>query len=350
MIKLKVEYGPTGTGLGYQISSYFLLKSLAKQHGYQCAVGKYELLNLRNTFESIEFDDIDSKPDDEYSNQFFVTEGVKFEDFADLKDDTLLIGYPSSDSFYHPEYFEQIKKSLVFRKEIKDKCSNFMSQFSGQEVISMHIRAGDYTKIENGMFVCGDDYFLNALEYFPEDAKVLIFTNDKEYVRSNPNYQSDRFILVTDIFNNNELINCDWGQLIDKRIDISGKSRFYYKYIIAKLAEETNVPVADIAKELHPDYVYKIKNNLYNLSFDLCLMSMCDYHIASNSSYGMWGIALSNTKSVVYPKYWLQGHPEGDKSDMVILKDLDGFNQTKEMIGYIKDTWIPLENPDARVQ
>ena len=36
-------------------------------------------------------------------------------------------------------------------------------------------------------------------------------------------------------------------------------------------------------------------------------MSMCNYHIAANSLYGLWGIELSNSKKVIYPKYWSQG-------------------------------------------
>ncbi len=348
MIKLKVQYGLSGSGLGYQTSSYVFIKTIAKHFGYQTAVGKYELLNLRNTFENVKFDNCESKTDEEYENEFSFLDGLTLDEImsSELKDDSVLVGYPKTANFYHPTYFEEIRKDLVFRKIIRDKCNEFMYKFPGQEIISMHIRRGDIADPMSGVFLSGDEYFLEALNYFPEDAKVFIFTNDKEYVRSNPNFQGDRFVLITDIFNDNELINCDWGNAIDERLDISGASRFYYKYVISKLAEENNISVNDILKELHPKYLYKIKNNLYNLSFDLCLMSMCDYHIMSNSTYGMWGVALSNTKHAVYPKYWMQSNPKDD----VLVRDLNGYNQTKELVGpFIKDSWTALENPDSRV-
>lgn len=38
--------------------------------------------------------------------------------------------------------------------------------------------------------------------------------------------------------------------------------------------------------------------------FDLCLMSMCSYHIISNSSYGWWGSWLAKSKKTVAPSNW----------------------------------------------
>lgn len=45
-------------------------------------------------------------------------------------------------------------------------------------------------------------------------------------------------------------------------------------------------------------------NNAY---IDLCLMSLCNYHIIANSSYSWWGAWLSNSKKVIAPKKWFNG-------------------------------------------
>lgn len=41
-----------------------------------------------------------------------------------------------------------------------------------------------------------------------------------------------------------------------------------------------------------------------DLNVDMCLMSMCDGHIISNSSFSWWAAWLGNKKNVVAPKTW----------------------------------------------
>jgi hypothetical protein len=40
---------------------------------------------------------------------------------------------------------------------------------------------------------------------------------------------------------------------------------------------------------------------------DLCLMSLCDYHIISNSSFSWWGSWLAKSKNTIAPKKWFSG-------------------------------------------
>lgn len=40
---------------------------------------------------------------------------------------------------------------------------------------------------------------------------------------------------------------------------------------------------------------------------DLCLMSLCDYHIICNSTYSWWGAWLANSQNVIAPKKWFGG-------------------------------------------
>lgn len=354
MIKLKVENGITGHGLGYQTFAYVLMKTLSKRKGYELGCGEYELHNLKSTFSGVSFDHVTSPDGDEtFKNKIEFWDDIQHEELVNLieEDDTLISGYPTPINCYDPNLFEEVKKDLVFRQEIVDKCTEFKNKFSGQEIISLHIRRGDFTNISSGMFLCGDDYYANALAELPSDAKVFIFTNDKDYVKNNPLFQGDRFVLITDLYNGNELINCDWGQLIDNELDNSGASRFYWKFAIASLAEKHKISISDIVKELHPTYKAKFANNFYNHSFDMCLMTMCDYHILSNSTYGFWGAELSNSKKIIYPKYWMQGHDAVvyENSEIKIKRDLNGHDQTADLAGHLMDDkWFGMENPDPR--
>ena len=41
-----------------------------------------------------------------------------------------------------------------------------------------------------------------------------------------------------------------------------------------------------------------------NSFIDLCLMSLCDYHIIANSSFSWWGSWLANSKQTIAPSKW----------------------------------------------
>lgn len=49
---------------------------------------------------------------------------------------------------------------------------------------------------------------------------------------------------------------------------------------------------------------FSLSNNPF---IDLCLMSLCDYHIISNSSFSWWGSWLAKSKKTIAPKKWFDG-------------------------------------------
>jgi hypothetical protein len=53
---------------------------------------------------------------------------------------------------------------------------------------------------------------------------------------------------------------------------------------------------------LSGDRFYHSEEN--STAVDLCLQSLCSYHIIANSSYSWWGAYLANSKTVYAPKNW----------------------------------------------
>jgi hypothetical protein len=364
-VKYHQEYYPIRTGLGYQISVYMMMRSLEEMTQLEWDVDKGSLSALSNTFSNLNLNVCNK--DIEYKDVTFLTPFTDFinKDFDDIDDiakkieyNSELFGYPLPVNFIKDyNLFLQIKNELKFREDIVEKCKSFKKQFDS-EVIALHFRGGDFSKLENTTFVCGIDYYQNALKELPKDIPILIFTNEKdspiisELISIDPN----RFTLITDLFNNNNFIDCKIGNELDQLIDNNSCYKFDYKYALIDIAKtrlenETNhskilKEVSKIAKELNPIYREKLKTQSYNYSYDFCLMSMCDYIIMSNSIFSMWAAELGDPKKVMYPKYWIQNHDE----DTFIKRDLNGYDQAKDMFSGILDKpyYFGLDNKDSR--
>jgi len=353
MIKYRQNYNKYGTGLGYQLSIYALMKSLSRMKGFEYCIGSGDLLALRNTFSNLDLKIDDSAKELTQLNLYHVN---GFDDVVRFLDDDCQLSLNlKSTIFKDNNHFYDIVGELEFRDEIYQKCKDFLSKFKESSFIAMHVpnRNNNSSRFESN-----EDYYEYALEELPKDVKVLLFTNDKDHHLNDPYFLfDDRFELVVDIFNDNEYINCDVGQELDRMIDTDPTCRYNYKSALIKIASDNlasnnivintksvKMKVDELIKELHPKYVDKVKNNLYNYSFDLCLMSMCDYHIMSTSYYSMWATILANSKKVVYPKYWKQTNIRK------IARDLEGFDQTRieESRVIDKETYIGVDNPDRR--
>ena len=54
---------------------------------------------------------------------------------------------------------------------------------------------------------------------------------------------------------------------------------------------------------------------------DLCLMSLCDYHIIANSTFSWWGSWLAKSKKTIAPKYWFDGQCKTHNTKDLYLSD-----------------------------
>lgn len=162
-----------------------------------------------------------------------------------------LFGYFQTEKYFkHIE--DEIKKDFTFIDNIVSPCKEFMkSEFGNSDVISLHIRRGDYLNYSHHP-TQSLEYYETSLNFFDSDCPVIIFSDDIEWCKSKHLFNSDRFF-------------------------------------------------------------YSEKNST---AIDLCLQTLCTYHIIANSSFSWWGAWLANSKRVVAPKKWFGSPLMHDTKDL----------------------------------
>ena len=134
-------------------------------------------------------------------------------------------------------------------EKIKEKLGN-------KPTVSIHIRRGDYTLPQNQpLNIIDDDYYIEALSknFLPiTNYNFIIFSNDIEYAKSH----------------------------------LEGDNAYF------------------VEPEGIDSYSYTSSEK-----DDLALLSLCDHHIITNSTYSWWGAYLSKSpnKKIICPTNWLKG-------------------------------------------
>ena len=64
-------------------------------------------------------------------------------------------------------------------------------------------------------------------------------------------------------------------------------------------------------QSLNRKVVFTESNDKY---IDMCLMTLCNYHIIANSSFSWWGAWLSNSKKTIAPSRWFGSAPSAPKN------------------------------------
>ena len=165
--------------------------------------------------------------------------------------------------FQSYKYFEhiipEIKKTFEFKSSIQKSALSEINWLTDIETVSIHVRRGDYLGIPDILPVCETEYFQKSLSYF----------TDKEY----------RFIVFSD--------DMPWC-----------KETF---------GDDNNI-------------FYSVSTNPAN---DMFLMSLCQHHIISNSTFSLWGALLSNNKNkrVIAPKQWFGQALKNNNTNDLIPKD-----------------------------
>jgi len=158
--------------------------------------------------------------------------------------------------FQTEKYFKHIEDEI--RKDftfVDDILKPCKEAFGSQELIGLHIRRTDYVQKQDYHPLCTQEYYKEALSRLPKDTTVVIVSDDPDWCAKQELFAPDRFI-----------------------ISESG-------------------------------------DNI----IDMCILSLCKYHIIANSTFSWWGAWLANSEKVIAPKSWFG--TESDVTDVDLVPD-----------------------------
>jgi len=269
------------SGLGNQMFHYAGLRGIASTKNYEFCIPPNTLLDDFFTLKGATYGVLEK----EYQAKNLFDTFPYNKNFIDNCPDNVSIrGY-----FFSERYFEHIKKDIrsdfTFKPEILNTCLEIRSKYSSP-IVAIQVRRGDY-ETSSDLLCCHKNYYLNALSILDSklgsNLPVLVISNDPEWCLDT--FEGDRFIFIVDS---------------DER-QSSSKEPKSYSYL-------------ESIEQKHPN-----RKIIYvpNFGYSMCLMTLCDHFIISNSTFGVWGAWLANKGFVIhptkvfkhipieyYPKYW----------------------------------------------
>jgi hypothetical protein len=248
--------------LGNQMFQYSALVGISKKYNLDYSLCKFDL-QIYNCF------NIPAKIVSYYNpkfsspNQFHVDDNF----FATLNVDSeeqyrRLLSTKFDDDFFNTNhdnksivgffqnynYFKDseniLRKHFIFKKQYLSVSNYYFKQIFSDQKV-ISLHIRRTDYLESTVLNHLDfDYYQNALNKFDKSIPVLVFSDDVEWCEQQDFFKSERFVII-----------------------------------------RTNNP-----------YI------------DLCLMSMCDYHIIANSSFSWWGSWLAKSKKTICPQNWFSSN------------------------------------------
>lgn len=180
------------------------------------------------------------------------TYGKYYPEVFEKSGDYLYDGY-----WQHHEYFKESRDAILKEYSLRDPLDSrnqkaYDEYKASGNIVSIHVRRGDFLKSKNYRGLCGKEYYRKAIEkaktIIGEDAKFVFFSNDINWCKEN----------LADLIAPDNITFADWNRGADS---------------------------------------YK----------DMILMTACRVNIIANSSFSWWGAYLNQRSDqiVIAPVKWI---------------------------------------------
>lgn len=257
------ELGDKGW-LGNQMFQYASLRGIAAHNGYEFCIppqneGRtnyllHDIFNLTGAknvgyigglYKHSTSDDVCHSTTFHFNEKFF----------NECPDNVNISGFYQSEKWFK-DIEDEVRNDFTFKDEILSVCESFIEQFDSTPFF-VHVRRGDFVKRPDYHFNLPMEYFEESISKFDRDISVLVFSDDIEWCKEQEIFKSDRF---------------NFSETSD-RLPLTN-------FLKAQYTESALIPY-----------------------FDLCLMTLCNGGIISNSTFSWWGAWLqrNRTRDIICP-------------------------------------------------
>lgn len=193
--------GPENCGLGNQLFCIANTISYAKDTNKTPFFPQVQTNKDIKTFKEIFYKNLGiGREIDIYSTKYSEPT-FEYKKIPDINGNVFLDGYYQSS-----KYFEHNRSTIIKMlniKKLKEIVSDKYGDFS--DFTSIHIRRGDYIKLQNYHNLLDLEYYKKAISFFKPDEKFVVFSDDLEWCKKNLTF-----------INNVLYFNCeeDWEDMI----------------------------------------------------------------------------------------------------------------------------------------
>ena len=188
--------------LGNQMFQYASLKGISHNHGFEFVIPPKEIFgqqdinvkksdtNIYDLFSLHKKNNIGLTNNQVFQERFYHFDKLFYDTCPDNID---LYGY-----FQSLKYFKNIEDQIKIDFKIPDtlinECKEFFDSAFDSEVISLHIRRGDYLNLPHHP-IQTIEYYEQSLNQLPQDIPVIIFSSDDDWCKSQKLFEPDRFFI-----------------------------------------------------------------------------------------------------------------------------------------------------------
>lgn len=203
---------------------------------------------------------------------------------------------------HHKGYWYSIPSDTLL-----NQCFKIPQTLSNTNTKSVRVECYEFDK--NFFDHCPDD--VDLIGYFQTEK---YFKHIEKEVRQDFTFY-DRIEKISSHYRKNVFPDTDLISVHIRRSDYLTDSNFnclsldYYYQALDLLPEMPTIIFSDDPSWCKDNFTDKrFVVSLSNDScIDLCIMSLCDYHVIANSSFSWWGSWLAKSKKTIAPQKWFAG-------------------------------------------
>lgn len=237
--------------LGNQMFQYASLKGIAKNRGFDFCIpprevfGKFDRNVKNDKFCIYDVFDLEKSNIVQLTGNKVIREtGFNFDkNLFENCDDNVDLLGYFQSEKYFHHISDNIREDFLFKDEIYNECKSFYDDNFSNSKV-VSLHVRRGDYLSNPNHPVQElDYYKKSIEIFDEFIPVLIFSDDPSWCEEQYIFKDDRFFI-----------------------------------------SQGGDPISD-----------------------LCIMTLCNYHIIANSSYSWWGSWLAKSEKTIAPKNWFAG-------------------------------------------